>query len=140
MKVWKKGVHDSPLDIYSNDKDPIKEKVIMWAPVYSTAIGKYFAERSYGEKVNEILYREFCLKDGYNDKLMFYGPKKKIIDCAIVLNYSSVLEMNNEEYGKYLATLYLERTRLFRDLKIKHFDVDKYLEDLETFFKHNKLL
>ncbi|MEQ1676220.1 MAG: hypothetical protein ABL876_05955 [Chitinophagaceae bacterium] len=139
MKVWKKGVHDSPLDIYSNEEDPIKEKVIIWAPVYSTALGKYFSERSYGEKVNEVLYREFCLKSGYNDKLLYYGPRKKIVDCAIVLNYQSVLEMSNEEYGKYLAKLYIERSNQFTELKIKDFDVGKYVEDLTEFFKLNML-
>lgn len=140
MKVWKKVVHDSPLDIYSNEKDPIKEKVIIWAPVYSTAMGKYFSELSYGEKVKEILYSEFCLKESYNDKLLYYGPKKKIVDCAIVLDYEEVLKMSIDEYGKYLAKLYIERSTQFKELKVKDFDVGKYVEDLEDFFKLNKLL
>jgi len=140
MKVWKKGVHDSPLDIYSNEKDPIKEMVITWAPIYSTALGKYYSERSYGEKVNEVLYREFCLKEGYNDKLLYYGPGRKIIDCAIVLDYDAVLKMGNDEYGKYLAKLYIDRSNQFEELKIKNFDVEKYVEDLTAFFNLNKLV
>lgn len=140
MKVWHTGVHTNPLDIYSKEKDPIKEKIIFWAPIFLTALGKYFSERSYGERVKEILYREFCLKEGYNDKLLYYGPRRKIVDCAIVLEYEKVLKMSNDEYGKYLAGLYMERSRQFAELKIKDFDAEKYTQDLEEFFKGNKLL
>ena len=139
MKVWKKGVHDSPLDVYSNEMDPIKGMVISWAPVFSIGIGKYFSNRSYGEKVQEILYREICLRDGYNDKFLYYGPRKKIVDCAIVLDYETVLKMGNDEYGKYLATLYVERSSQFLELKVKDFDVEKYVQDLKRFFRTNKL-
>lgn len=140
MKVWHTGVHTNPIDIYSKEKDPIKEKVISWAPVFSIGIGKYFAERNYGEKVQEILYREFCLKEGYNDKLLYYGARRKIVDCAIVLDYQKVLKMSNDEYGKYLAKLYIERSKQFTELKIKDFNVGKYTQDLEDFFKGNKTL
>lgn len=140
MKVWKTGVHDSPLDVYSKEIDPIMEKKIFWAPIFLTAMGKYFSERSYGEKVKEVLYREFCLKEGYNDKLLYYGPRRKIVDCAIVLDYEAVLKMSNDEYGKYLAKLYIERSNQFTELKVKDFDVGKYVDDLEEFFKLNKLL
>lgn len=54
MKIWKKGVHDSPLDVYSNEKDPIQEKKFFWAPIFLKAMGKYFSERSYGKKVQEV--------------------------------------------------------------------------------------
>lgn len=140
MKVWHTGVHTNPIDFYSNEKDPIKEKVISWAPVFSTAIGNFFSERSYGEKVKEVLYREFCLKEGYNDKLLYYGPRRKIVDCAIVLDYEKVLQMSNDDYGKYLAGLYMERSRQFAELNIKDFAAEKYTQDLEEFFKGNKLL
>ena len=114
--------------------------IIFWAPVFSIAIGKHFLERSYGEQVKEILYREFCLKEGYNDKLLYYGLRRKIIDCAIVLDYEEVLKMDNDEYGRYLAGLYLERSSQFIDLKIKDFDAEKYKQDLEHFFRSNKLI
>ena len=104
------------------------------------AMGEYFSERSYGERVKEIFYREFCLKEGYKDKLLYYGSRRKIVDCAIVLDYEAVLKMGIEEYGKYLAKLYIERSNQFTELKVKDFDVGKYVEDLESFFKLNKLL
>lgn len=140
MKVWNKGVHTSPIDTYSEEKDPIKEKIIFWAPVFLTAMGEYFLELNYGENVKEILYREFCLKEGYNERLLYYGPKRKIVDCAIVLEYKMVLRMDNDEYGKYLAKLYIDRSKQFTELNIKDFNVRKYVEDLREFFKTNKLL
>ncbi|MBK7292190.1 MAG: hypothetical protein IPI78_19315 [Chitinophagaceae bacterium] len=140
MKVWNTGVHTRSIDFYSKAKDPLMEKVIFWAPFFLTAMGKYFSERSYGERVKEIFYREFCLKEGYKDKLLYYGSRRKIVDCAIVLDYEAVLKMGIEEYGKYLAKLYIERSNQFTELKVKDFDVGKYVEDLESFFKLNKLL
>lgn len=140
MKVWNTGVHTRSIDFYSKETDPTMEKKILWAPVFLTQMGKYFSERSYGEKVKEILYREFCLKEGYNDKLLYYGSRRKIVDCAIVLDYQLVLKMSNEEYGKYLASLYIERSNQFTELKVKDFDVEKYVEDLKEFFKLNMLL
>jgi hypothetical protein len=140
MKVWNTGVHTRSIDFYSKEKDPTQEKIIFWAPVFLTAMGKYFSDLSYGDKVKEVLYREFCLKEGYDDKLLYYGPRRKIVDCAIVLDYKQVLKMSNDEYGKYLAKLYLERSKQFTELKVKDFNVGKYVEDLEEFFKLNKLL
>jgi hypothetical protein len=140
MIVRKTGVHTSPVDIYSSDKDIIQEKIITYAPIFLTQMGKYFSERSYGHQVKEVLYREFCLKDGYEGKVLYYGLKKKIVDCAIVQDYQSVLAMSNKEYGKYLAKLYIDRSNQFTELKIKDFDIGKYVGDLKDFFKQNMLL
>lgn len=56
-----------------------------------------------------------------------------------MLDYEAVLKMGNEEYGKYLATLYVERSNQFMELKVKDFDVEKYVQDLIKFFRTNKL-
>jgi hypothetical protein len=140
MKVWNTGVHDSPIDVFSKEKDDIWEKKVFWAPIFLTAMGKYFSDRSYGERVKEILYREFCLKEGYEGKLLYYGPRRKIVDCAIVLDYEAVLKMNKDKYGKYLAKLYLERSKEFSSLKIKDFKHEDYVNDLKSFLKENNLI
>lgn len=140
MKVWKRSVHTSPIDIYSKEKDPIQAKGVYWAPVFVDDLSKYFLERTYGSRVSEVLYRQFCLKEGYIDKLLYYGSRKKIIDCAIVLDYELVLAMDDSEYGRYLAKLYVKRSGEFGNLNIKDFDSELYLQDLMDFFSTKQLL
>jgi hypothetical protein len=140
MKVWNKGVHESPVIAHSQDKDVIQEKIILFAPIFITQLGKYFESLNYGPGVNEILYREYILKDGYAGKLLYYGPKKKIIDCAIVGNFETAVSIPKEEFGKYIAALYLERSKEFKTLNVKNFDCDSFLADLTAFFTERNLL
>ncbi|MEO5583679.1 MAG: hypothetical protein ABIR66_13395 [Saprospiraceae bacterium] len=141
MKVWKTGVHAKSGDIFSPpEEDPIRLKKVFYGKIFVTELMSYFKNRNYGVNVQEILYREFCLPEGYEGKLVHYEPRGKSIDCAIVEDYIRVLKMNNTEYGKYLAELYLDRTNQFSELKIEGFDIGKYVEDLKEFFKENMLL
>jgi hypothetical protein len=133
MKINITGVH-------SDEGDIIKQKVIAVAPIFVTAISEYFKNKSYGDGEIEILYREFCLRDGYDGRLIYYSKKRKLIDCAIVANFESCLKMSVEEYGKYCAQLYLERSKQFEDLKILQFDNALYVKDLTVFFKEHNLI
>ncbi|MGN6291973.1 MAG: hypothetical protein ACTHMV_04445 [Chitinophagaceae bacterium] len=140
MKVWNTGVHTRPFGPLEEGVDSIREKKVFYGTLFAKELPSFFEDKSYGKSVVEIFYREFCLREGYNDTVLYYGPRKKIIDCAIVEEYSSVLEMNNEEYGRYLAKLYLERSQQFSELKIKDFDAKRYIEDLIEFFQINLLI
>jgi hypothetical protein len=133
MIVWIKAAH-------SDENDNIKQKRIAYGGIFVTKFINYFENRSYGDNVQEILFREFCLKDGYHDKLLHYGKKRKIIDCAVVADYPTALKLDVQEYGKYIASLYLDRSKSFGDLKIKDFDSDNFSKDLEFFFKEIGLL
>lgn len=128
-------------DIFSPPElDPIRQKKVFYGKIFVGELMSYFEERSYGENIQEIFYREFCMKKAYEGKLIHYGPRRKIIDCAIVEDYEKVLLMSTEEYGKYVAQLYVERSLQFSELKIKEFNVGRYVDDLEGFFKINMLL
>jgi len=141
MKVWKTSVHTKAGDIFSPpEQDPTRLKKVFYGKIFVGNLMSYFEERSYGDGVREIFYREFSLKERYEGQLLHYGPRRKIIDCAIVEDYAKVLTMSTEEYGKYMAELYVDRSLQFSELKIKGFDVVRYVGDLEEFFKLNKLL
>ena len=140
MKVWNTGVHTSPLNPFEQGINTIREKKVFYGVIFVTHMTDFFKDRDYGKGVNEIFYREYCLRDGYNDKVLHYGPRRKIIDCAIVEDYLSVLSMNTEDYGKYLARLYIERSQQFSELLIKNFNLSQYLNDLATFFRNHSLI
>jgi len=140
MKVWKTSVHTRPFGPLEKGVDSIREKKVFYGTLFVKELPSFFEGKYYGKSVVQIFYREFCLKEEYNDTVLYYGPRKKIIDCAIVEEYSSVLKMNNEEYGKYLAKLYVEGSQQFSELKIKDFDIKRYLEDLVGFFQINLLI
>lgn len=140
MKVWKNSVHSRPFGPLEERVDTIREKKVFYANVFVTNLTSFFDDKSYGKNVKEIYFREFCLKEGYHDNLLYYGSRKKIIDCAIVEDFSLVLNMANEEYGKYLAELYLDRSRQFQTLNIKDFDSTQFVSDLMEFFKESELL
>jgi len=133
MKVWNTAVH-------SDENDNIKQKMIAYGSIFVTKFKQFFENRSYGDNVQEILFREFCLKDGYHDKELHYGKKRKIIDSAVVVDYPTALKLDVREYGKYIASLYLDRSKTFGDLKIQGFDSDTFVNDFELFFKENGLL
>ena len=139
MIVWNTGVHTRPFGPLEQGIDSIREKKVFYGSIFRNDLTFFFSERDYGKSVNEIFYREFCLNREYDDAVLHYGPRRKIIDCAIVEEYSSVLVMNNEEYGKYLAKLYIERSQQFSELRVKDFDLQRYLEDLTVFFRINLL-
>lgn len=130
MKVWKTGVYEGATF----------DKNIYVAPIFLTKIGTYFLNRTYGEGVSEIYHREFCLKRGYDGKLYHYAKKKKMIDTAIVIDYENAIQISNEEFSRHLAQLYLERSKGFSELKIMDFDLNKYQNDLRTFFIENNLI
>ena len=115
----------------------MQEKNIYAAPILVTKLMDFFSNKSYGEDVEKILYRVFCLKEGYNGKTLYYGKKRKIIDCAIVEDYSVAVKMNNKEYGEYVSNLIIQKTSEFSTFNLVRFDNEAYRKDLISFFYNN---
>ncbi len=100
----------------------------------------FFYNKSYGEDVEKILYRVFCLKEGYNGKTLYYGKKRMIIDCAVIEDYNSALKMSYKEYGEYTSDLIVQRTSEFSKLNLPGFNNESYIKDLISFFNDNPFI
>ncbi len=132
MKVWNFTTHSTPL----------LHKVIYTGDIFVTKLLACFKDKDYGIGVKEIFYREFFLhgEDEYDGKFSHYGKIRKIIVCDIFDDFDKVLRMTDDEFTENLARLYMERTKEFKSLPIKNFDVEAYTQDLEYFFKANGLI
>jgi hypothetical protein len=130
MQVWKTGSHSVGM----------QEKNIYTAPILVTKLMDFFYNKSYGEDVEKILYRVFCLKEGYNGKTLYYGKKRMIIDCAVIEDYNSALKMSYKEYGEYTSDLIVQRTSEFSKLNLPGFNNESYIKDLISFFNDNPFI
>jgi hypothetical protein len=131
MKVWNNSWYSADLN----------EKAIFTGPVIVTELTKFFSGRFYGEAVNEILYVEVCVEPRYNknfNELLKYSSRTKKIQLSVELDYNVALKLDNHSFLLYLADGYLRRSRDIEQLKVKKFNLTKYILDLESFFEENE--
>jgi len=138
MKVWKTSV-------YSDFAGVVIKKFV--APeitsIFVIGILNYFQEKTYGEAVNEIYYRQFCFDANTEQPIepfYLYGKRKKIIDCIVNLEYDIAVTLEVPALARYMAEKYLERTKDFGKLGIKNFAHEEYLTDLKNFFRISGVL
>jgi hypothetical protein len=128
---------------HSVNSPRLYEKIERYDPILIEGLTKYFQMKNYGEGVKEISYVEILVPDelGEDDspKIVF-SQEKKIISCIIQPEYKRVVRININKYGLLIAECYLRISAQFSELKVKDFDVVRYVEDLKDFFKQNNLL
>jgi hypothetical protein len=134
MKVWNNSW-------YSRD---LLEVISYAAPIFINGLTQYFETRSYGNGVNEIFYIEVCQSPIFSinpaGSVLHYGKRKKIVEVGLFLDFEIATNLNKEEFCRYLANKYMERSLDIEELKVPAFDLAAYISDLEAFFKLNSIL
>jgi hypothetical protein len=121
----------------------LREKVLFSGEVFINKLPLFFKDISYGSDVSEIFYIEECENPIYGSNyrdVLYYNSQKKKIEIGLGLDYHTVLDITNMEFMRYLANKYLERSLDIEDLKIIDFNLEKYIADLEYFFKLNEVI
>lgn len=134
MKIWNNSwVSKDLINIFSFSRN-----------VFIHKLSEYFQTCSYGEGVNEIFYIEVCENPVFSEnpygKILSYGKRKKIIEIGLQLDFDLAQSLNGPAFARYLANTYLERSLEIESLKVENFDLEKYITDLETFFKLKEVL
>jgi hypothetical protein len=134
MKVWNNSW-------YSNE---LKEHVIYSGELFVKKLTDYFEYRSYGDSVKEIFYIEVCENPIFSanpaKNVLYYDVVKKRIEIGLELDFKIASRLSNEDFLRYLANKYLERSLDIEELEITDFNLRQYTSDLEAFFKANSAL
>jgi len=120
------------------------EKVERYKAFFVDELPNYFEMKDYGEGVKKITYIEFLLPDDLKDdasmKHSIYDEEKKSISCTIEPQYQQAVRININKFGLFIAEYYLRESAQLTQLRIRKFDVTRYVEDLEKFFRIKNLM
>ncbi len=145
MKVWTVAEYSTPGEVFTFEHDTrvsskyVDDKIY---PLFHDQISKFFENKDFGEGVKEIMYFQRCLaKEHHHPITAIYTYSKTIkkIQCVVELHYESALEMEIPEFRNYVVERYLSETAKFSGYKIKDFDHEGYLKELELFFNNQKM-
>lgn len=126
---------------------------------FSNSLKEYFINKSYGEGINHFLIGIICVKPEFESFFKVRKPRYKAIDNIkffdgnkteligvygydIRLNFEEFVSASETESKKILATEILNSLTNLDVLpkKVKDFDKERFKEDIEQFFKSEKLI
>jgi hypothetical protein len=126
---------------------------------FSNSLKEYFIIKSYGEDLNHFVIGIICVKPEFETFFKVRKPRYKAIDKIklldgntveligvygydIKLNFNEFVSATETESRKILAQEILNSLSNLEDLpkKVKDFDKERFKEDIEQFFKSEKLI
>lgn len=97
----------------------------------------FFQNRNYGSSINEIAAVAVITQ---KDQIQYFGfgtsrsYKKKSIGTVLNIDIDIAKNSTKEELYNLTKDLFMQECRNYRNLKIKDFDLDLFLDDLNVFF------
>ena len=110
---------------------------------FENQLYRYFESKNYGEAINKISAIVICVSDKFEPLHPIRKPKvsKNKLSFEYKLDFDLYKGMNEEQRKRYIAAEYFENIKkIFEKKKIKDFDSDSFLKDLEIRFKEQGLL
>mgnify|MGYP003295629965 CR=1 FL=1 len=122
------------------------------------SISQFIAENNYGESIKKFLIGLICVGPQYDSLAKPRRPKyteykeamfdgwdpftiEKTFECEIKLDYAKVLEATEEEVKKIVAQSIMDYLRKLKmPKKVTDFDKEKFIADLETYFRKEHLI
>jgi hypothetical protein len=104
---------------------------------YMSGMMYHFQNINFGEGVKEVVYHAmsgdsiFRLSFGVG---ITYGKKNKSIGSLFMMDYETVQSLEGEALLKYVSQQLIEETKNFEEKKIKNFDLEGYIKNLEEYF------
>ncbi|MBK9382673.1 MAG: hypothetical protein IPN39_15285 [Chitinophagaceae bacterium] len=104
---------------------------------YMSGMIYHFQNKYFGEAVKEIVYHPmsgdsvFWASFGIGTT---YGRKSKSIGSLFAIDYETIQSLEGEALLTYVAQQVVEETKKFADKKIKNFDLEGYIKNLEEYF------
>jgi len=108
--------------------------------LYSMHLSKSFEAKNYGTGMNFIGLVLMCQQSEINLKQRInYSKKESRIFIDIMLNYEYVLKLSFEELKTYVVRQVIKTLHeVFENKKIKEFNYNQFLADLQNWFITNK--
>lgn len=108
-------------------------------------INTTFQLKSYGSAILTIYSGFICVSKQYDElhpvRLPKLLRKEPALEFEYKLDFEAYRSMNDEQRKRYVATEYLKNIKeILEKKKIKDFDSDTFLNDLESLLKIRKLL
>jgi len=107
-------------------------------------LNKYFISKSYGE-IEKIYCGFICVSKGFEPFFMARPlkilKKEPAIEYEIKIEFESFFKSDSKERVRILCHNFLTQSRIIlNDKKVKNFDLDFFLNDLNSFFQEKDLL
>ena len=124
----------------------------------SERLTQFITENNYGESIKKFLIGLIGVGPQYDSFFMPRRPKyteykeamfdgwdpftiEKTFECEIKLDYAKVLESTEEEVKKIVAQSIMDYLRKLKmPKKVTDFDKEKFIADLETYFRKEHLM
>ncbi len=108
-------------------------------------INTFFKDNDYGERVKMIVTGVICVSKGFEPFFMTRPPKvlrkEPTLEFEIKLDFDYFKAMDEPDRKKSIVKEYFKSLKEFLESKtIKGFEKEKFLEDLESFFKEQGYL
>lgn len=119
------------------------EEILLITNKLNNSFNNFFEQKKYGSDVQKIYITMICVSKGFEP---FFIPrplkllkKDLAIEYELKVDFEIVFKSNIEERMKILYSELLNQSKeIINNKKIKNFDNDRFLNDLESFIEINQ--
>lgn len=119
------------------------EEILLITNKLNNSFNNFFEQKKYGSDVQKIYITMICVSKGFEP---FFIPrplkllkKDLAIEYELKVDFEIVFKSNIEEKIKILYSELLNQSKeIINNKKIKNFDNDRFLNDLESFIEINQ--
>lgn len=112
---------------------------------FEDELNTYFNKKKYGEKILKIYVGIICVSKGF-EPFFTVRPlkilrKEPSLEYEFKLDFNEFINSDKEKRDKILSFEFLKKSKeILSTKKIKGFDTEKFVNDLELFFKENNYI